>query len=134
MIAVLFSWSAYSAENFDARCRLIQLTSLDNILRTDAEQAGFIIDRLPEDLPSELRSDLRRVIDSNLDYNKMEDALLKTAFSKLDRSTLDLNSRWWASSSGRLRTGAFLPWRQRGSTYLEHLPGHRRQVSESFYW
>lgn len=101
VIIVLFSSCAYSAENFDSRRQLIRLTSLDNILRTDAEQAGFISDRLPEDLPSELRSDLRRVIDANLDYNKMEDALLKTAFSKIDRSTLDLNARWWASSSGR---------------------------------
>jgi tetratricopeptide (TPR) repeat protein len=101
MIVVLFSWSAYSAENFDLGRQLIQLTSLDNILRTDAEQAGFITDQLPEDLPPELRSDLRRVIDANLDYNKMEDALVKTAFSKLDKSALDLNSRWWASSSGR---------------------------------
>jgi hypothetical protein len=77
------------------------MTSLDNILRTDAEQAGLIADRLPEDLPPELRSDLRRAIDVNLDYNKMEEAVLKSISSKLDADTLDVNSRWWASSSGR---------------------------------
>jgi tetratricopeptide (TPR) repeat protein len=101
MIVALSSRGAYAAENFDSGRQLIQLTGLDNILRTDAEQAGFIIDRLPEDLPPELRSDLRRVIGASLDYNKMEDALLKTAFSKLDGSTIELNTRWWASSSGR---------------------------------
>jgi tetratricopeptide (TPR) repeat protein len=74
---------------------------LENILRTDAEQAGFIADRLPEDLPPELRSSLRRAIDANLDYNRMEDALLKSLSSKLDGETIDVNSRWWASSSGR---------------------------------
>jgi hypothetical protein len=99
-VAVLFNWNAYAAE-YDSARQLLQLTSLDNILRTDAEQAGFITDNLPEDLPPELRSDLRRAIDSNLDYNKMEEALLKTAVSKIDSATIDLNSRWWASSSGR---------------------------------
>jgi tetratricopeptide (TPR) repeat protein len=101
IMAVLFSWRAYAAERFDLARLLLQSTSFDNILRTNAEQAGFIADRLPEDLPPELRSDLRRAIDSNLDYNKTEEALLRTAISKVDRSTIDLNSRWWASSSGR---------------------------------
>jgi hypothetical protein len=92
---------AYAAENFDSGRQLPQLTSLDSILRTDAEQAGFIIDRLPEDLPPELRSDLRRAIDSNLDYNKMEEALLKAASSKAYGPTFEPNFRWWASNSGR---------------------------------
>jgi hypothetical protein len=81
--------------------QLIQLTSQDNILRIDAQQAGFIIDRLPEDLPQELRSQVRRAIDVNLDYNKMQQALISAAASKLDRDRLDSHSRWWASTSGR---------------------------------
>jgi isocitrate lyase len=79
--AVPFSSIAYAVDRFDSARQLLQLTSVDNILRTDAEQAGFISDRLPEDLPPELRSDLRRAIDSSLDYNKMEEALLETALS-----------------------------------------------------
>jgi hypothetical protein len=101
LMAALFSVTAYAVDRFDSAHQLLQLTSFDSILRTDTEQAGFITDRLPEDLPQELRSDLRRVMDSNLDYNKMEEALIKGALSKMDRVTIDLNLRWWATSSGR---------------------------------
>jgi hypothetical protein len=90
-VAVLFNWNAYAEEHDSAR-QLVQLTSLDNILRTDSEQAGFMTDRLSNDLPPQLRSDLGRAIDSLLDYNKMEDALVKTA--RMDRTAIDLNSRW----------------------------------------
>jgi len=100
-MAALFSVNAYAVDRFDSAHQLLQLTSFDSILRTDTEQAGFITDRLPEDLPQELRSDLRRVMDSNVDYNKMEEALIKAALSKMDRVTIDLNLRWWATSSGR---------------------------------
>lgn len=77
LMAALFSVTAYAVDRFDSAHQLLQLTSFDSILRTDTEQAGFITDRLPEDLPQELRSDLRRVMDSNLDYNKMEEALIR---------------------------------------------------------
>src|ERR1700691_2596083 len=101
IVFCLSAWNAHGAGNLESARRLIQLTSIDNILRTDAEQAGFIADRLPEDLPPELRSSLRRAIDASLDYNRMEDALLKSLSSKFDGETIDVNSRWWASSSGR---------------------------------
>src|ERR1700676_1169166 len=106
LMAALFSVNAYAVDRSDSAHQLLQLTSFDSILRTDTEQAGFITDRLPEDLPQELRSDLRRVMDSNLDYNKMEDALIKAALSKMDRVTIDLNLRWWATSSGREKAKA----------------------------
>jgi tetratricopeptide (TPR) repeat protein len=101
IMAALISVNSHAVDRIDSAYQFLQLTSFDSMLRTDAEQAGFITDRLPEDLPQELRSDLRRVMDSNLDYNKMEEALIKAALSKMDRVTIDLNSRWWATSSGR---------------------------------
>jgi len=100
-MAALISVNSYAVDRFDSARQLLQLTSFDSILRTDAEQAAFITDRLPEDLPQDLRSDVRRVMDSNLDYNKMEEALIKAALAKMDRVTIDLNSRWWAMSPGR---------------------------------
>ena len=36
--------------------QLIRLTTVDNILRIDAEQAGFLMDQLPEELPAELQT------------------------------------------------------------------------------
>jgi tetratricopeptide (TPR) repeat protein len=101
IVFCLSAWDAYAAGNLESARRLVQVTSLESILRTDAEQAGMIADRLPEDLPQELRSSLRRAIDGNLDYNRMEEALLKSLSSKIDAETIDVNSRWWASSSGR---------------------------------
>jgi tetratricopeptide (TPR) repeat protein len=98
---VAISPNAQATEKSAETRQLIQLTSQDNILRIDAEQAGFIIDRLPEDLPQELRSQVRRAVDVNLDYNKMQQALISGAASKLDRDRLDSHSRWWASTSGR---------------------------------
>jgi tetratricopeptide (TPR) repeat protein len=85
----------------EAARQLIESTSLLNILRTDAEQASLIIDQLPEEVPADLRSDLRRVIDQNLGSGEMEDALVKSLAIKLDSSTLDGHLRWWASESGR---------------------------------
>jgi hypothetical protein len=99
--AVAISTSAQAIEASAETRQLIELTSHGNILRIDAEQAGFVIDQLPEDLPQELRSQIRRAIDVNLDYNNMLSALTSKAASKLDRHRLDSQSRWWASTSGR---------------------------------
>jgi hypothetical protein len=101
LIVVLFGHGARAVENLDSGRQLIRLTSLDNILRTDAEQASLITAQLPEEFPPELRSDLRHAIDTNLDYNKMEDALLKATLTTLDSSILARNSTWWSSSPGR---------------------------------
>ncbi len=98
---VAISTSVMATDKSTETRQLIQLTSQDSILRIDAQQAGFIIDRLPEDLPQELRSQVRQAIDVNLDYNRMQQALISAAASKLDRDRLESHSRWWASTSGR---------------------------------
>jgi len=98
---VAINTNVTATENSGETRELIQLTSQDNILRIDAEQAGFIIDRLPEDIPQELRSQIRRAIDVNLDYNRMQQALISAAALKIDRDRLDSQARWWASASGR---------------------------------
>ena len=90
----------------DAARQLIESTVLVNVLRTDAEQASLLADRLPEELPADLRSQLRRVIDQTLGYDRLEAALVTSVASKLSASTLDLNMRWWASEPGRAITKA----------------------------
>ena len=98
---VAISTSVMATDKSTETRQLIQLTSQDSILRIDAQQAGFIIDRLPEDLPQELRSQVRQAIDVNLDYNRMQQALISAAASKLDRDRLESHSRWWASTHSR---------------------------------
>src|ERR1700727_2334954 len=68
--------------------QLIRLTTVDNILRIDAEQAGFLMDQLPEELPAELRSQVRQAIDINPDYNKTQLALTSRLSSRLDHRRL----------------------------------------------
>ena len=80
---------------------LLERTTFNNVLRTDAEQAALLADRLSEDLPSDLRSDLRRVFDRNLSYNATEAMVVKDLSVKIGQSQLDQSSRWWASDSGR---------------------------------
>lgn len=101
----------------DATRQLIEATSLVNILRTDAEQATLIEDRLPEELPPELRSAFRRAIDKNLGYDALEVALVKSAAAALDASSLENNLRWWGSSSGRAIS------KVESSVYASVLPG-----------
>jgi tetratricopeptide (TPR) repeat protein len=106
---ILLACPAYPADAGDASDavrQLIQSTSVVSILRTDAEQASLIINHLPEDLPAVLRSDLRRVLDENLRYDAMEQALIQSVATTLDSSTLDANLRWWASGSGGAITKA----------------------------
>jgi tetratricopeptide (TPR) repeat protein len=90
-----------AAGKADAARQLIQSTSLVNVLRTDAEQASLIADQLSEDIPAELRSDLRHVIDRSLGYDEMENALVRSVAVSLNPHDIDTNLRWWASDSGR---------------------------------
>jgi hypothetical protein len=101
LLMVANSGSVVASPRDDLARQLIQSTSLVNILRTDAEQASVIADRLPEALPAELRSAFRLAIDRNLSYDAMEDALVKSLADTLDSTALENNLRWWASSSGR---------------------------------
>ena len=101
LLIILIQSRVNASDQTSAARQLIQVNGLDNILRVDAEQAGLIAARLPEDFPTELRSALRQAIDANLDYDTMERSLVATVSSRVDAATLDLFSRWWASSSGR---------------------------------
>ncbi len=108
-MAVLLACRAHpvdAGEANDAVRQLIQSTNVVSILRIDAEQASLIINQLPEELPPALRSDLRRVLDENLRYDAMEEALIQSAARTLDSSTLDANLRWWASDPGHAITQA----------------------------
>jgi hypothetical protein len=101
LLFTLHHGSVIAAAKSDAARQLIQSTSLVNVLRTDAEQASLIADRLSDDLPAELRSDLRQVIDRNLGYDEMENALVKSVAAALKSHDIDANLRWWAADSGR---------------------------------
>lgn len=101
LLVAVQSGACDASARTDAVRQLIDATSLGNILRTDAEQASMIVDQLPEDLPAELRADIRRAIDQNLGYVELEASLATTLAAQLDFSTLDGNLRWWASSPGR---------------------------------
>jgi tetratricopeptide (TPR) repeat protein len=111
------STTAHTSDQADAARELIHATSLVNILRTDAEQASQIADRLPEDLPKELSSQFRSAIDQNLAYDKMEAALIKSVAASVDLATLENSLRWWASDSGRAVAKA------ESSAYAELFPG-----------
>jgi hypothetical protein len=114
---VVQSSIAHTSDQADAARELIHATSLVSILRTEAEQASQIADRLPEDVPKELNSQFRNAIDQNLAYDKMEAALIKSVAASVDLATLENSLRWWASDSGRAVTKA------ESSAYAEIFPG-----------
>ena len=92
---------ANGAVPLEAARQLIERTTFINVLRTDAEQASLLADRLPDVLPAELRSDLRRVLDRNIGYEGMEAAVVEEVAAKLGQAELDDSLRWWASGSGQ---------------------------------
>jgi tetratricopeptide (TPR) repeat protein len=92
---------AHGAIPLDAAKQLIEQTAFMNVLRTEAQQASLLADRLPEDVPADLQSDLRTVFDRDLGYEAMEAAVAKQVAAKLTQSQLDGSQRWWGSESGQ---------------------------------
>jgi tetratricopeptide (TPR) repeat protein len=92
---------AVAAVPVEAAQQLLEHTTFMNVLRTEAEQASLLADQLSEDLPPDLRSDLRRVFDRDLGYEPMEVAVVKEVAAKLAQSRFDSALRWWASDSGQ---------------------------------
>jgi tetratricopeptide (TPR) repeat protein len=60
-----------------------------------------MLGELPENLPLELRSDLRKAVDKNLDYSQMRGEISKLVSSRLSAAAIERNLRWWTSPAGR---------------------------------
>lgn len=85
----------------DLARQVIQQTSMDGVLRILTAQGGQLSDRFASDLPADLSPSLRKALDTNLDYNKMESDMASAMRARLAGATRANAANFWASSAGR---------------------------------
>ncbi|MGO9995850.1 MAG: hypothetical protein ACLPTF_25525 [Steroidobacteraceae bacterium] len=92
--------------HLDATRQLIRVTSVENALRADTEQAARLANALPADLPMSLRTEIRNILDQRLGYIPLESELVTTVAGRLDDATVERMLEWHISAVGQVLSQA----------------------------
>jgi tetratricopeptide (TPR) repeat protein len=92
--------------HLDATRQLIRVTSIENALRADTEQAARLADALPVDLPLSLRTEIRNIMDQRVGYVALESELVNSAAGRLDDATVNRMLEWHVSAVGQVLSQA----------------------------
>jgi tetratricopeptide (TPR) repeat protein len=88
--------------------QLLQSTAVDRILRADVEKTTAALDKLPDEIPVELRAQLRTAVGKHLDYSRMQAEVAGQAAARLSATQISQGLSWWQGGSGVLIAAAEL--------------------------
>jgi hypothetical protein len=92
--------------HLEAARQLVRLTSVENALRTDTEQAARLANALPADLPTSLRTQIRNILDQRLGYTPLESELVTSVAARLDDAAVERMLKWHSSAVGQVLSQA----------------------------
>jgi len=100
------SFALTGEAHLDATRQLVRLTSVENVLRADTEQAARLANALPADLPMSLRTEIRNILDQRLGYIPLESELVASVAGRLDDAAVERMLKWHASAVGQVLSQA----------------------------